>query len=616
MRLPAFLDRSVRRKLTAIVVATTLAALVVAAVALVAYNRSDYRERALVNVRIQAEIIGRASAPALAFNDPEEAAKDLAMLDAREDLVQAAIYSKDGKLFASFAKDGNTSAMPAWTSAIVPGIEGERLTLLYPIVEGGQQLGAVVLITNYGLRARARFRAYLVILGGVMALALVAALLLSSWLQRAVTEPILQLTDAARAVVERRDFSVRAGKTTADEIGVLADAMNRMLADLEREIEERRGAEEALRVHDQRKDEFLATLAHELRNPLAPIKNALYLMQLTDDPKMLAEAKAIIDRQVRQMVRLVDDLLEVSRITTGRLALRREVVDLRTVAMAALEAVEPIMRERGHHVSVELPPPGLTINADPTRLAQVFINLLGNAAKFTDPGGRIDFRLEVKHGEMIGRVSDDGVGLPKEMTESIFEMFAQVDRSLERNTSGLGVGLSISRKLIELHGGTLEARSDGIGQGAEFTVHMPVDEAVAKERELEESGVASTASAEHRPRVLVVDDNKDFALSLGRMVQSLGYDVLVEHDGLAGLAAAQAIHPRIAFLDIGMPKLNGYELAKRLRSLPATATCILIAVTGWGQASDRQRAREAGFDEHMVKPLELDQLLKLLGRIA
>jgi signal transduction histidine kinase len=613
VRLPAFLDRSVRRKLTAIVVATTLAALVVTAVALIAYNLSDYRERTLADVRTQAEIVGRAAAPAIAFNDPQEAAKDLAMLDAREDVVQAALYTKDGRLFASFADNGDTSTIPAWASGVTPGIDGERLTLFYPIVEGGQPLGAVVLVTNYGLRAR--FSAYLLILGGVMALALVAALLLSSWLQRALSEPILQLADAARAVVERRDFSVRAGKTTDDEIGVLADAMNRMLADLEREIKERRGAEEALRVQDQRKDEFLATLAHELRNPLAPVKNALYLMQLTEDPKTLAESKAIIDRQMRQMVRLVDDLLEVSRITTGRLALRREVVELRNVAKSALEAVEPIMRERGQHLTSELPPAGLTITADPTRLAQVFINLLGNASKFTDPGGRIEFLLEVREGEMVARVRDNGVGLAPGTIESIFEMFAQVDRSLERNASGLGVGLSISRKLIELHGGTLEARSDGVGQGAEFTVRIPAGEAEKETSELEEPGVTLPASAEHRPRVLVVDDNKDFALSLGKMVQAMGYEVRVEHDGLAGLAAAEAIHPRIAFLDIGMPKLNGYELARRLRAIPATAACILIAVTGWGQASDRQRAREAGFDEHIVKPLELDRLQKLLGRI-
>jgi CheY-like chemotaxis protein len=316
------------------------------------------------------------------------------------------------------------------------------------------------------------------------------------------------------------------------------------------------------------------------------------------------------------MVRLVDDLLEVSRITTGRLALRREVVELRTVATAAIEAVEPITREKGHRLSVELPPKGQTINADPTRLAQVFINLLGNAAKFTDPGGHIDFHVEVKDGEMIGRVRDNGVGINAGMIESIFEMFAQVDRSLERNASGLGVGLSISRKLVELHGGILEAKSEGVGRGAEFTVRMPAGEAEAEEPRTEGVTLKVPDSGEHRPLVLVVDDNKDFAMSLGRMVQAMGYEVRVEHDGLAGLAAAEAIHPRIAFLDIGMPKLNGYELARRLRALPATAACVLIAVTGWGQASDRQRAREAGFDEHVVKPLEPDHLQRLLGRLA
>jgi signal transduction histidine kinase len=497
-------------------------------------------------------------------------------------------------------------------------IQGDHLTYAYPVLEGRQRIGTLVLMARYGLRPR--LLAYLAILATVMAVALLAALLLSAWLQRAVTEPILRVADAARGVVERRDFSLRTEAVTEDEIGVLAYAMNRMLIDLEREIRERRGAESALRAADRRKDEFLATLAHELRNPLAPIRNALYLLQVgADDARTSGEARAIIERQVKQMVRLVDDLLEVSRITTGKLALRRERVDLRSVALSALEAVEPLVHDRGHRLNVSLPPPGLMIQADPTRLAQVFLNLLNNAAKFSDPGGRIDFLVEVLRGEMIARVRDEGIGITPDMLQPIFEMFAQADRSLERTTTGLGVGLSLSLKLMELHGGTIEAKSEGPGKGSEFVVRMPVSpgESSSPGEALDSKDAGSRGGQEpFRPRVLVVDDNQDFAATLGGMLRQMGHEVRVAHDGLAGLEAASAFRPHIAFLDIGMPQLNGYELARRLRALPATAASILIAVTGWGQYSDRQAARDAGFDEHVLKPLEIDRLQTLLQHFA
>jgi len=610
VRLPQFLRRSVRGKVTALVVSTTLAALVVTAIALIYYNVHDYRDTQLAEMRTQAEILGRASAPALAFNDRKEAAQDLAMLKARPDVLHAALYAADGSLFAAYARSGEAPAIPPRAGEPGHRIEGERLTVVYPVVEEGQRLGTVLVEARYGLRER--LLAYLVILTLVMAGALAAALLLSAWLQRAVTAPILRVAEAARSVAERRDFSVRVGRTTEDEIGVLADAMNGMLADLEREIDERRGAEEALRIVDRRKDEFLATLAHELRNPLAPVRNALHLLQAAgSDARTQADARAIIDRQVRQMVRLVDDLLDVSRITTGKLALRRERVELRAVGAAALEAVEPLMRERRHQLSVELPPAGVTVNADPTRLAQVFLNLLNNAAKFTDPGGRIGFSLTVRDGGVLARVSDSGIGIAPQVIDEIFEMFAQADRSLERTTMGLGVGLSLSRRLVELHGGTLEARSEGPGRGAEFIVRLPALGVEAPARLRPAAGGAARPARQRR--VLVVDDNQDFANSLASVLQSMGHEVRVEHDGEAGLSAAHAFRPEVAFLDIGMPKLNGYALAAQLRSNPVTAATTLVAVTGWGQATDLQRARDAGFDEHMVKPVEMDRLEALLG---
>jgi signal transduction histidine kinase/CheY-like chemotaxis protein len=442
----------------------------------------------------------------------------------------------------------------------------------------------------------------------VIAAALAGALALSAWLQRAVTEPVLRVADAARAVVERRDFSLRAERTTEDEIGVLADAINRMLADLEREIGERRGAEEALRLVDRRKDEFLATLAHELRNPLAPISNALHLLHGAG-AEAQGQARAVIERQVRQLVRLVDDLLDVSRITTGKLVLRRERVELRAVGAAALEAAEPLVRARRHRLGVELPPAGVTVTADATRLAQVLLNLLNNAAKFTGPGGELSFRLAVSQGEVLARVRDNGIGIAPELREQIFQMFWQADRSLERTTTGLGVGLALSRKLVELHGGTLTVESEGPGRGAEFTVRLP---ALDLHAQPPARSAPAHGEAARRQRVLIVDDNEDYALSMAKILEAMGHEVRVAHDGLAGLEAAQAFRPDVALLDIGMPRLNGYELAKRLRAAPATAATLLVAVTGWGQQSDRQLARDAGFDEHLVKPVDIARLMAVI----
>lgn len=611
MILPRFIRRSIRLKVTALVIASTFAALSLSALGLGYYTVGDYRERKLSAVRTQAEIVGRACAPALSFDDPEEAKRDLELLRTRPAVEQVALYAPDGRLFASYSRVGEAAPIPSIPESPGYSIQGDYITVVYAIIEDGQHVGTLVLKELYEVNSR--LAAYMTILAAVMACSLVAAVILSSWLQRAITDPILRLAQTAGGVIERRDFSVRTGRTTDDEIGVLADAMNRMLMDLEREIEERRSAEDSLRVVDRRKDEFLATLAHELRNPLASIRNSIHLMKVkADDLEVLAGARAIIDRQVTQLVRLIDDLLDVSRMTTGKLSLRRERIELRRVAMNAIEAIEPSVQKHGHRLTFQLPPPGHMIEADPARLEQVFLNLLNNAVKYTKPEGEIDFSLEVLDGEMIGKVLDNGIGIPSDMLEEIFEMFTQVDRHIDGTASGLGVGLSLSRTLVELHGGTLQARSAGPDRGAEFIVRLPAGAAKSTPSAAQSH---PTVPASKRLRILVVDDNVDFADSLGLMLRMLGHEVCVAHDGLAGLAAAETFHPEIALLDIGMPRLDGFELAKRLRALPATASSRLVAVTGWGEAADRQRGREAGFDEHIVKPLEFDQLRELLVRL-
>ena len=611
MRLPGFIRRSVRGKTAAVVIATTFIALAVNAAALLYYNAVTLRDSQLADVRTLAEIIGRASAPAISFNDSDEASRDLTMLRARADIEAVALYTLDGRLFASYTRDAD-GRVPARAGDTGQGADPERLALFHPIVEGGERIGTVYLHSRSGFAAR--MLDYLGILAAVMVLALAVALLLSSWLQRALTEPILAVAMAARRVVERRDFSVRARKSAEDETGALADAINHMLADLEREMAERSQAEEALRLADRRKDEFLATLAHELRNPLAPIRNALYLMQTAkDDPQAMAGARAIVERQLHQMVRLVDDLLDVSRITTGKLGLRRERVEARAVAASALEAVEPLVKARGHALDVLLPPAGAYINADPTRLAQVFLNLLNNAVKFTDAGGRIDFHLRIEGGELVAVVRDNGIGIAPEMLEPIFDMFAQADRSLERTTMGLGVGLSLTRRLVELHGGTIAARSEGLGRGAEFTVRIP---AVVREAPAAANAMHSfdRESAGARHRILLADDNEDFAASMAAVLRGMGHEVRVANDGAQALAAAAEFSPGIAFLDIGLPKLNGYDLARSLRARSGTAGSILVAVTGWGQPSDRQLAKEAGFDDYLVKPVDFDRVRAILSQ--
>ena len=610
MRLPGFLRRSLRAKMTAVVLATTLTALLLNALALIYYNAVTLRDAQLYEVRTQADILGRASAPAIAFNDRREAGRDLAMLKARPDVEAAALYGADGTLFASYARGDISAAIPPRAAGPGHRIEDDRVAMFHPIVENGELVGQVYVRARLGLRERMLY--YFGIVAVVMAVALAAAFALSYWLQRAITAPILSVAGLARDVVERRDFSARAAKSSEDETGVLADAMNRMLADLEREMAERSQAEDALRAADRRKDEFLATLAHELRNPLAPIRNAVFLMQTqSGDAEAMGRMRAIVDRQVQQMVRLVDDLLDVSRITTGKLALRRERVELRAVAASALEAAEPLMRAREHRLETRLPPAGQYVNADPTRLAQVFLNLLNNAAKFTEPGGRIEFDLALGAGELSARVRDNGIGIAPEMLEPIFDMFAQADRSLERSAAGLGVGLSLSRRLVELHGGSVTGHSDGIGRGAEFTVRIPL---LAAEGDALPRARGAAGEAPGRQRILLVDDNVDFADSLAAMLRAMGHEVRVEHDGLAACVAAAEFRPGIAFLDIGLPKLNGYDLARRLRAAPETRNAILVAVTGWGQPGDRQRAKEAGFDEHMVKPVEMDRLQAILQK--
>ena len=368
----------------------------------------------------------------------------------------------------------------------------------------------------------------------------------------------------------------------------------------------RRQTERALRAADARKDEFIAVLSHELRNPLAPLRNSLEALRLSGAVDAAAGGLLeVMERQVNHLVRLTDDLLEMSRITRGAFGLRRERVDLAAVVRNALETADPLIRARGHQVTLGLPEETLWVHGDAVRLAQILTNLLNNAARYTDKGGRIVVRARREGASAAVAIRDNGAGIAPGQLATLFDMFARGERS-----SGLGVGLALARRLAQMHGGTIDAASDGLGKGAEFTVRLPLAAAAKAGRSTAKPGLAALALK----RILVVDDNRDAADSLGVLLKFLGADVKVAHDGREALAAFEAHRPAVVLLDIGMPGMDGYEVARAIRSR-ADGGVPLVALTGWGQEEDRRRVREAGFNHHLVKPAGLEALRALLGSL-
>lgn len=368
----------------------------------------------------------------------------------------------------------------------------------------------------------------------------------------------------------------------------------------------------ALRDQDRRKDEFLALLAHELRNPLAPIRNGLQIVRLSQDRVIREKAQDTMDRQLSHMVRLIDDLLDISRISRNKIDLRRAHVRLTDIMRSALETARPLIDAAGHHLELALPLDPVLIDADLTRLAQVFNNLLANSARYTPPGGRIRLSAEPHGGLVTITVEDTGIGIPAAALPTIFDMFSQVDRSLERSTGGLGIGLALVKGLVEMHGGTVTAASAGPGRGSTFTVRLPVVTQTADDS-LASQGVGRPRIAR---KILLVDDNRDAAITMATMLELLGDDVRVAHDGVEGVAMAAAFRPTIVLMDIGMPRLNGHDATRRIREQPWGQDMTIVALTGWGQDSDRVHSKAAGCDGHLVKPVSLQALESLLAELA
>jgi signal transduction histidine kinase len=373
---------------------------------------------------------------------------------------------------------------------------------------------------------------------------------------------------------------------------------------------------DALKKADRRKDEFLATLAHELRNPLAPLLSGLHLLTLSRDPAIVVDTIGMMNRQLSHLVRLIDDLLNASRITTDKLTLRKERVSLQAIIATAVEASRPVIDSARHILTTNLPEDTIWLEADPTRVSQVVSNLLTNAAKYTPDGGSINLTAVREAGEAIVRVTDTGLGIPSEMLCDVFDMFTQVNRTLERSQGGLGIGLAIVKRLVDLHGGTITAESPGHGAGSTFTVRLPVldvgDQGNGYQTTHESTPAQSAISGR---RVLVVDDNVDAAESLAKVLQICGHEIRIAHSGQEALNVASPFKPEVVLLDIGLPMMNGYEVARRLRSEPGLKGALLVALTGWGNEDNKRKSQEAGFDFHLTKPVDGMTIQTILATI-
>jgi signal transduction histidine kinase/ActR/RegA family two-component response regulator len=614
-----FIRRSLRLKVVALVVGITFATLLLTSALLIVYDLRTARRGWVTDLITQADLVGTASAPALSFQDTVSAHQNLALLRVRPQIVGAAIFTMDGKRFATYARSGSLTVIPNGPGKDGARLEGDRLVLVRGVHDADERLGTIWITGRYDLAAR--LWRYLGILGAVMLIGLALAALLSSRLQSAVTRPVLAIAETANRVRDRKDFSLRVTKTTRDETGMLVDAFNELLerigertAALEAEMAVRKSAEDALFEANRRKDEFLATLAHELRNPLAPIRTAVHYLRMrsTGEPDV-DKSLDIAERQVQHMVRLIEDLLDVSRITRDALELRVAPFALKDLMSDIVESSQHAIEDAAHAFAIDRPEDEIMLYADRARLNQAIGNVVNNAIKYTPNGGSI--RIDVKReGEVLDvSVSDTGIGIPLDKLEDIFHPFSQLDRSLEKTRGGLGVGLALAQRLVALHGGSIVASSEGPGKGSTFRIRLPV---VRDGAEPPKAEAASPPRSQAALRVLVADDNADAATSLSMLLRSMGHQVTTAHDGAEAFARAGEKPFALALLDIGMPKMNGYEVARCIRAEKWGASIYLVALTGWGLEEDRAEAKKAGFDDHVTKPVDLEALLRLFQRVA
>ena len=751
--------RSVRGKLLAVVIVTTFTALVVAAAALTVYDLRTYEQSRVDDLTTLADVLGAASGPALAFNDVKGAQDNIALLRVRPSIIAGALYDARGTRVAAYAPEHLAQISLLGTASDSHVISGGQLVLSRSVMEKNERVGTLYLVAKY--EAGQRLLNSSLIVGVVVMLSLLAAVGVSTWLQRTLSDPLIEVAWAARRVMEHRDFSVRVRKTTEDEIGYLVDTFNAMLDEvgqrsealeesnrnLLREATERLAAEEArmesegrfrvladhapvlvwlndekgcvfvnreylrftgrkleelmgmawtalvhaedidallgrylaaveqrsqfeaearirrvdgqyrwfkwmgvprftsdgrlinyvgcsfditeikeniveldriqqeLRDADRKKDEFLAVLSHELRNPLNPIRNAVAVLRMAGSDASKADwAAEIIDRQARQLSRLLDDLMDAARIAQNKVELRMQVVDISTVVEMAIETTRALIEKNHQKLEVSLPAVPVYVKADSARLAQVLGNILNNAAKYTDRDGHLLLKAAEEDGNVVVSVKDTGVGIAAEDLSRVFEMFTQLPENMHRAGGGLGIGLALVRALVEAQGGRVEARSAGLGKGSEFIVTFPTAPHPAFAGTPADG--AALAGATGGLGILVADDVLDSVQSLAIGLRLLGHRVRMARDGVQALDAAIKSPPDVAILDIGMPGMTGYEVAARIREFPWGRDVLLVALTGWGQREDVRRAREAGFDHHLTKPADFAELKVLLDKVA
>lgn len=749
---------SVRGKLLLVVATTALMALLIAGAAVITYDLRTYEQSRVEDLDTLADVLAAAAAPAVAFKDRQEANASLAMLRVRPTILGGAIYTPGDGVFAAYSP--YELGPPELLAAAEGGhaIQGGRIALAKPVREKGERVGTLYLVAKYESAARLADTAAIV--AAVLAFSLLCAVLGSIWLQGKFTRPLLDIANASRRVIERRDFSVRVEKTTQDEVGELVDAFNAMVDEvgrrsaelmesnqgLKREVAERKAAEaaraesegrfreladnapvliwindhsgcifvnrmylefagrrleqvsgmgwvdlahpddreeyveryreaverrerfeaevrlrrvdgkyrwhksiatprfrpdgslvhyigcsfditvikeniieldlaeQALREADRKKDEFLAVLSHELRNPLNPIRNAAAILHLGPDSAEIAWAAEVIDRQSQHLSRLLEDLMDAARITQGKLELRKQRVTLSAIVDTAVETTRGLFRANRQQLDIDLPVEEIRLEADPTRMAQVLGNILGNASKYTPSGGKARLSAVLDGGRVAISVKDTGSGIAAEDLPHVFDLFMQSRGHATHATGGLGVGLALVRVLVEMHGGTVAAHSAGRGKGSEFIVTLPVMTDVRTQQSAPAS--LSFPAAARRLRVLVADDIADSVDSLAMLLRALKHEVHVAHDGTEALEVARRVRPDAAILDIGMPGLTGYEVASRLRRYDWGKKITLIALTGWGQHHDIVQSQQAGFDHHMTKPADASVLASYLAQAA
>ena len=634
-------QKSVRGKMMRIVVTTTAIALLAAGAGMLTHDLSVYRDSWVADLDTQASILATSTASALMSGDHSIAKRNVNALQARPAVLVAALYTANGRLYASFVRSGEPPP-PLQLQAMVrtTRVSGGGVELIQPVSQDGQRLGTILLRAHHDIGARAL--AYLGIFSLVTLMSMLVALLLSTALQKVITEPLASMADVARQVTTKRDYSLRARSTTDDEIGIVVEAFNSMLdevqtraraleqsnAALTNEVRIRQTAEvalaransrlestmAALREADRKKDEFLATLAHELRNPLAPVMHAVKLMDsaaASDSQRQWG--REVIARQVQRMALLLDDLLDVSRITRGRLELRKEYVDLQSLVNSAVETARPLIDAKNHVLTVNLPADPIELEVDPLRLSQALSNLLTNAAKYTDAQGHIALSACQDSAGLVIRVTDNGIGIEPNVIKGLFEMFSQIDSAIDRAEGGLGIGLALVKGLASLHGGSVQATSAGLGQGSEFTIRLPRSVVVERRAAGPDAPDGRSAPSGPRCKVVIADDNRDAADSLKLLLELSGHDTFVAYNGQQALDVGSRERPLAFVLDVGMPDMTGYEVARRIRQQAWGRAALLLAVTGWGQDDDKEKAKAAGFDQHFTKPVNPQQVEEVLA---